>query len=66
MKLYQINLGNLCFEIRISWYGVESILINGTLVSKKFSMLGSINEFHFNNNQFRLNSGYNEMDTLLL
>lgn len=41
----KINIGNNIIEIQNNWIGVQSILVNGKVVSKKFSFSGTNHYF---------------------
>lgn len=62
MKYAEFNVGNNKIEFLNSVLGTESVLLNGELVSKKFSFSGIKHKIKLNSENFILKSKYEQFD----
>jgi hypothetical protein len=62
MKYAEINIENSKIEFLNSVFGIESVILNGNTVSKKFSFSGIQHKFNLNSGNFILKSKYKQFD----
>lgn len=62
MKYAEFNIEKNKIEFLNSVFGMESVLLNGKTVSKKFSFSGVKNKLNLNSENFILKSKYKQFD----
>ncbi|CDF79501.1 hypothetical protein BN863_17890 [Formosa agariphila KMM 3901] len=62
MKYVEFNVENNKIEFINSVFGIESVLLNGKTVSKKFSFSGFKHNLNLNSENFILKSKYKQFD----
>jgi len=62
MKYAEFNIENHKIEFLNSILGIESVLLNGKIVSKKFSFSGIKHKLNLNSENFILKSKYKQFD----
>jgi len=62
MKYAEFNIENHKIEFLNSVFGIESVLLNGKTVSKKFSFSGIKHKLNLNSENFILKSKYKQFD----
>jgi hypothetical protein len=62
MKYAEFNVENYKIEFMNSVFGIESVLLNGKTVSKKFSFSGVKHKLNLNSEDFILKSKYEQFD----
>ncbi|PCI03832.1 MAG: hypothetical protein COB81_03070 [Flavobacteriaceae bacterium] len=62
MKYAEFNIENHKIEFLNSVFGIESVLLNGKMVSKKFSFSGMKHKLNLNSENFILKTKYKQFD----
>ncbi|MFV8392786.1 hypothetical protein [Flavobacterium sp. LB2P6] len=62
MKYAEFNIDSNKIEFLNSIFGIESVLLNGKIISKKFSFSGIIHEIRLNTRDLILESKYKQFD----
>ncbi len=62
MKYAEFNIANNKIEFLNSVFGTESVLLNGKIVSKKFSFSGFKHKLNLNSEKYILKSKYEQFD----
>ena len=62
MKYAEFNIDSNKIEFLNSTFGIESVLLNGKRISKKFSFSGIIHEINLNARNLILESKYKQFD----
>ena len=62
MKYAEFNIENNKIEFMNSVFGIESVLLNGKTVSKKFTFSGFSHKVNLNSENFTLKSKYKQFD----
>jgi hypothetical protein len=62
MKYAEFNIENSKIEFLNSVFGMESVLLNGTMVSKKFSFSGVQHQLNLHSENFTLKSKYKQFN----
>ncbi|NQU53635.1 MAG: hypothetical protein HQ522_13960 [Bacteroidetes bacterium] len=62
MKYYEYNIGSDKIEFFNSYFGKETILVNGKKTSAKFSITGAEHKFKINSTEFEIITEYKLFD----
>lgn len=62
MKYAKFNIENHKIEFLNSVFGIESVLLNGKIISKKFSFSGIKHKINLNSENFILKTKYKQFD----
>ena len=62
MKYAEFNIDSNKIEYLNSIFGIESVLLNGKIISKKFSFSGIKHKIKFNSKDLTLESKYKQFD----
>ena len=62
MKYAEFNIENHKIEFLNSVFGIESVLLNGKIISKKFSFSGIKHKLNLNSENFILKTKYKQFD----
>ena len=57
MKYADFKIGETTIEFHNSFVGNEKVLVDGKVVSEKFSILGTAHKFELNNKEYQIKSG---------
>ena len=62
MKYYEFNIESDKIEFFNSYFGIETVMINGKKVSEKFSLTGTEHKFKINSTDFSIITEYKLFD----